>query len=142
MITGTSKPSMNCASRDIDHLVRGNCGTFSSQKQEDKVNSACYELQTNHQQMSEHGMKSHTCRINRGVHGASWGKVVQNAAASGKCESPRVGTDFCFLLQDPKQRHQPGDQAWTTTFVMADVAAQNPICKCVALSVLHCTCQM
>ena len=28
----------------------------SSQKQEDKVNSACHELQTNHQQMSEHAM--------------------------------------------------------------------------------------
>ena len=26
------------------------------------------------------------------------------------------------------QRHQPGDQAWATTLVMFDVAAQNPMC--------------
>ena len=31
--------------------------------------------------------------------------------------------DFCYLLQDPKRRHQPGDQAWATTIVMVDVAA-------------------
>ena len=32
------------------------------------------------------------------------------------------------LLQDPKRRHEPGDQAWATTPVMVDVAAQNPLC--------------
>ena len=37
----------------------------SSQKQEDKVNSECHELQTNPQLRNEH-----TCRINRGVRGA------------------------------------------------------------------------
>ena len=36
--------------------------------------------------------------------------------------------DFCYLLQDTKRRHQPGDQAWATTLVMVDVAAQNPLC--------------
>ena len=45
---------------------------------------------------------------------------------------PEFAMGFCFLLQDPKQRHQPGDQAWATTFVMVDVAAWNP--KCAALS--------
>ena len=43
----------------------------SSLKQEDKENSVCHELQTNHQLMNEHAMKLHTYRINRGVHGAS-----------------------------------------------------------------------
>ena len=42
----------------------------SSQKQEDTVNSVCHELQTNPQLRNEHAMKSHTCRINRGVRGA------------------------------------------------------------------------
>ena len=42
----------------------------SSQKQEDKVNSVCHELQTNPQLRNEHAMRSHTCRINRGVRGA------------------------------------------------------------------------
>ena len=42
----------------------------SSQKQEDMVNSVCHELQTNPQLRTEHAMKSHTCRINRGVRGA------------------------------------------------------------------------
>ena len=32
------------------------------------------------------------------------------------------------MLQDPKRRHEPGDQAWATTLVMVDVAAQNPLC--------------
>ena len=36
--------------------------------------------------------------------------------------------DFCYLLQDPMRRQQPGDQAWATTLVMVDVAAQNPLC--------------
>ena len=40
--------------------------------------------------------------------------------------------DFCYLLQDPKKRHQLGDQAWATTLVIVDVAAQSPMC--VALS--------
>ena len=44
------------------------------------------------------------------------------AATSGERE------DFCYLLQDPKRRHEPGDQAWATTPVMVDVAAQNPLC--------------
>ena len=50
------------------------------------------------------------------------------AAASRKCEVPVFEMDFCNPLQDPKQRHQPGDQAWATTLVMVDVAAQNPMC--------------
>ena len=41
---------------------------------------------------------------------------------------PEFEMKFCYLLQDPKQRHQPGDQAWTTTLVMVDVAIQNPMC--------------
>ena len=36
--------------------------------------------------------------------------------------------DFCYLLLDPKRRHQPGDQAWATTLMMVDVTAQNPMC--------------
>ena len=36
---------------------------------------------------------------------------------------PEFEMDFCYLLQDPKRRHQPGDQAWATTLVMVDVAA-------------------
>ena len=36
--------------------------------------------------------------------------------------------DFCHLPQDSKKRHQPGDQAWATTLMMVDVAAQNPLC--------------
>ena len=58
-------------------------------------------------------MKSHTSRINRGVHGASWerSRTTSFAATSG-------------VLQDPKRRHEPGDQAWATTLVMVDVAAR------------------
>ena len=41
---------------------------------------------------------------------------------------PKFEMDFCYLLQDPKRRHQPGDQAWAMTLVMVDVAAQNPVC--------------
>ena len=40
--------------------------------------------------------------------------------------------DFCCLLQDPKRRHEPGDQAWATTLVMVDVAAQNPLCAAIS----------
>ena len=39
---------------------------------------------------------------------------------------PEFEMDFCFLLQYPTRRHQPGDQAWATTLVMVDLAAQNP----------------
>ena len=41
---------------------------------------------------------------------------------------PEFETDFCYLLQESKRRHQPGDQAWATTLVMVHVAAQNPLC--------------
>ena len=41
---------------------------------------------------------------------------------------PQFDMDFCYLLQDPKRKHQPGDQAWATTLLMVDVAAQNPLC--------------
>ena len=41
---------------------------------------------------------------------------------------PEFEMNFCYLLQGPKQRHQPRDQAWTTTLVMVDVAIQNPMC--------------
>ena len=61
---------------------RGKTVPESSQKQEDKGNSVCHELQTNHQPMSKYAMKSHTYRVNRGVHGASWCKVVQNRICS------------------------------------------------------------
>ena len=44
---------------------------------------------------------------------------------------PEFEMDFCYLLQDPKRRHQLGDHTWATTLVMVDVAAQNP---CAALS--------
>ena len=37
--------------------------------------------------------------------------------------------DFCYLLQDPKRRHQLGDQAWATTLVMVDVVAQTTLCS-------------
>ena len=47
-------------------------------------NSACHELQTNHQKIGEHAMKSHTYGINCGVHGVSWGKVAQNRICSGQ----------------------------------------------------------
>ena len=40
--------------------------------------------------------------------------------------------DFCYLLQDPKRRHQPGDQAWANTLVMVDVVAQNPLCAAIS----------
>ena len=40
--------------------------------------------------------------------------------------------DFCYLLQDPKRRHQPGDQARDTTLVMVDVAAQKPLCAAIS----------
>ena len=40
--------------------------------------------------------------------------------------------DFCYLLQDPKRRQEPGDQAWAMTLVMVDVAAQNPLCAAIS----------
>ena len=42
---------------------------------------------------------------------------------------PQFDMDFCYLLQDPKRKHQPGDQVWATTLLMVDVAAQNPLCR-------------
>ena len=45
---------------------------------------------------------------------------------------PEFEMDFCYLLQDPKRRHEPGDQAWATTLVMVDVAAQNPLCAAIS----------
>ena len=54
----------------------------SLSRQEDKENSVCRELQKNRLLKSEHVMKSHTYRINRGMHGASWGKVVKNLICS------------------------------------------------------------
>ena len=45
---------------------------------------------------------------------------------------PEFEMDFCYLFQDPKRRHQPCDQAWATTFVMVDVAAQNPLCAAIS----------
>ena len=77
-----------------------------SQKQEDKANSVCHELQTI-QLMNEHAMKSHTNRINRGVHGASWGKVVQNPHLQRPVESvkvPEFEMDSCHLLQDHQEK--------------------------------------
>ena len=75
-------------------------------------------------------MKSHTYRINRGVRGA-WGKGRAKPHLQRPVESVKVlefEMDFCYILQDPKRRHQPGDQAWATTLVMVEVAAQNPLC--------------
>ena len=45
---------------------------------------------------------------------------------------PEFVMDFCYLFQDPKRRHEPGDQAWATTLVMVDVAAQNPLCAAIS----------
>ena len=84
----------------------------SSQKQEDKVNSVYHEPQMNPQLRNEHAMKSHICRINRGVRQVESVKV------------PEFVMDFCYLLQD--------DQAWATTLVMVDVAAQNPLCAAIS----------
>ena len=57
---------------------------------------------------------------------------MQNRFCSGQWKEsvkvPEFEMDFCYLLQDTKQRHQLGDQAWPTTLVMVDVAAQNPMC--------------
>ena len=63
---------------------------------------------------------------------------------------PEFEMDFCYLLQDPHRRHEPGDQAWATTLVIVDVAAQNALCAAlstesdengVSFSVTHSTCQ-
>ncbi|CAK0896486.1 unnamed protein product, partial [Prorocentrum cordatum] len=40
---------------------------------------------------------------------------------------PEFEMDFCNLVQDPKGRHNPGDQAWATTPALVDTAAQNPM---------------
>ena len=45
---------------------------------------------------------------------------------------PEFEMDFGYLLQDPKRRHQPGDEAWATTLVMVDVGAQNPLCAAIS----------
>ena len=45
---------------------------------------------------------------------------------------PEFEMDFCYLLQDSKRRHQPGDQARDTTLVMVDVAAQKPLCAAIS----------
>ena len=45
---------------------------------------------------------------------------------------PEFEMDFCYLLQDSKRRHELGDQAWATTLVMVDVAAQNPLCAAIS----------
>ena len=42
---------------------------------------------------------------------------------------PEFEMEFFYPLQDPKQSNHPGYQAWPTTFVMVDVAAQNPMCS-------------
>ena len=39
----------------------------------------------------------------------------------------RVRWTSVIVSRTPKRRHQPGDQAWATTLVMVDVAAQNPL---------------
>ena len=45
---------------------------------------------------------------------------------------PEFEMDFFHLLQDPKRRREPGDQAWATTLVMVDVAAHNPLCAAIS----------
>ena len=84
----------------------------------------CHELHENHQQTSEHAVKSHTNRINLGVHGASKPQLERPVES---VKVPEFEVDFCFLLQDPKRRHQPGGQVWATTLVLVDVTAQNPM---------------
>ena len=94
--------------------------------------AVCHELQTNHQLMNEHAMKSHThlpyqpwcawCVMGKGRAKPHLQRPVESVRV------PEFEMDFCYLLQDPKQRHQPGVQAWATTLVMVDVAAQNPLC--------------
>ena len=78
--------------------------------------------------MSARAMKSHTYRISRCV--VRHGERLQRPVESVKV--PKFEMGFCCILQDAKRRHQPGDEAWATTFVMVDVAAQNLMC--VALS--------
>ena len=46
------------------------------------------------------------------------------AATVESVNVPDFEMDFCYLFQDRKRRHEPGDQ----TPVMVDVAAQNPLC--------------
>ena len=73
----------------------------SSQKQEDKVNSVCQQFQTNRHLLREHATKSHTYRINRGVHGA-WEKGRAKPQLQRPVESvkvPEFEMDFCYLLQ-------------------------------------------
>ena len=63
------------------------------------------------------------------------GKGRAKPQVQGPVESvkvPELEMDFCYLLQDPKRRHEPGDQAWATTLVMVDVAAQNPLCAAIS----------
>ena len=48
---------------------------------------------------------------------------------------PEFDMDICYLLQDPKRRHQPSDQTWATTFVLVGVAAQNPMSAALTIKV-------
>ena len=50
---------------------------------------------------------------------------LQRPVGSEKVREFEMG--FCYLLKDPRRRHQHGDQAVATTLVMVGVAAQNPI---------------
>ena len=54
-----------------------------------KGNSACRELQMNRLLKGEHVTKSHAYRINRGVRGALWRKVVQNFICSDQWRARR-----------------------------------------------------
>ena len=90
----------------------------SLRRQEDKANSMCLGLQRNRRQT----------KVNRVVCVVCHGKRMCETAFATTSESVKVlefDMDFCYLLQDPKCRHQPGDQAWAKTLVMVDVAAQN-----------------
>ena len=70
----------------------------------------------------------------------AWSVMVKGRAKPHVCvqrpvesvKIPEFEMDFFCLLQDPKWRHELGDQAWATTLVMVDVAAQNPLCVAIS----------
>ena len=61
--------------------------------------------------------------------------MVGHGERSRPVESVKIlecGMDFCYLLQETKRRFEPGDQAWATTPVMVDAAAQNLLCAAIS----------
>ena len=87
------------------------------------MNSVCRDLQTNRQLMKERALPYEAwcacCVMEKG----RAKQHLQRTVASVKVLDFEM--DFCYLLQDLRRRHQPGDQSWATTLVMVDVAAQK-----------------